>query len=90
MAEPCALALAGDARGAAQAWQALGCPYEQGLALLDGDTAALREALDLFSELQAGPAARLARDRLRARGVRTGTRGPEPPPPCRSAGADAA
>src|SRR5829696_1482968 len=37
MAEPYRLLLAGDWRAAADAWQALGCPYHQALALSCGD-----------------------------------------------------
>jgi DNA-binding CsgD family transcriptional regulator len=74
---PCQLELAGDLRAAAQAWAALGCRYEQALALLGGDEADLRQALALAltDELGALPAARIARRRLRARGVRDAQRG---------------
>ena len=76
VAPPCRLELLGDVRGAAQAWGQLGCPYEQGLALLGGDAAALREALALFESLGALPAARVARQALVAQGVRNLPRGP--------------
>ncbi len=72
---PCRLELDGDVRAAAQAWAALGCRYEQALALLGGDEADLRCALALFDELDAAPAARIARARLRALGVRDVQRG---------------
>ncbi len=36
----------GDWRAAADEWSRLGCPYDQGLALLAGDEAALREDHD--------------------------------------------
>lgn len=73
---PCRLELEGDVRAAAQAWAALGCGYQQALALLGGDEADLRQALALLDELGGLPAARLARRRLRARGVRDVPRGP--------------
>jgi len=73
---PCALELAGDVRAAALAWAALGCSYQQALALLGGDVADLRQALALLDELGAAPAARIARRRLRALGVRDVQRGP--------------
>jgi DNA-binding CsgD family transcriptional regulator len=75
VAAPCAHELAGDLRGAAAAWAALGCRYEQALALLGGDAADLREAHALLDELGAAPAARIARRRLRALGVRDLQRG---------------
>lgn len=72
---PCRLELDGDARAAAQAWAALGCRYEQALALLGGDEADLRCALALLDQLGAAPALRIARARLRARGARHVQRG---------------
>jgi DNA-binding CsgD family transcriptional regulator/tetratricopeptide (TPR) repeat protein len=75
---PHALEIAGDWRGAAHAWEQLGCPYEQALALLDGDEAAQREALTIFERLGATPAAEIARKRLRQGGARGLPRGPRP------------
>jgi DNA-binding CsgD family transcriptional regulator/tetratricopeptide (TPR) repeat protein len=72
---PCRLELAGDVRAAAQAWAALGCRYEQALALLGGGEAELREALALLDQLGAAPALRIARSHLRALGVRDVQRG---------------
>jgi DNA-binding CsgD family transcriptional regulator len=66
----------GDWGGSAAAWQQLGCPYEQALALLDGDEEAQRAALDIFEQLGARSASELARRRLRAEGVRSLPRGP--------------
>ena len=60
----------GDWSGAAVAWKQLGCPYEAALALSEGDEDAQREALRLFVELGAEPAASRLRLALRARGVR--------------------
>jgi DNA-binding CsgD family transcriptional regulator/tetratricopeptide (TPR) repeat protein len=77
-ATPYALQIAGDWRAAAYAWEQIGCPYEQALALLDGDEPAQREALALLERLGARPAAEIARRRLRARGVRGLPRGPRP------------
>lgn len=76
VALPCRHELLGDVRGAAQAWGDLGCRYEQGLALLGGDAADLREALMLFESLGAQPAARVARQALGAQGVHDLPRGP--------------
>ena len=76
VALPFRLELEGDHRAAAAAWSALGCRYEQGLALLGGDADAKREALALFDALGALPAARLARQTLRALGIRDVPRGP--------------
>jgi DNA-binding NarL/FixJ family response regulator len=74
---PYALELAGEAKQAAAAWTALGCPYEAALALADDeDDASLRRALAQLQELGARPAAAIVARRLRERGVRGLPRGP--------------
>lgn len=76
-AEPYALHFAGRHREAAAAWEAIGSPYQQGLALADGvHEADLRRALELFRSLGARPAADLVVRRLRAIGARGIPRGP--------------
>jgi DNA-binding CsgD family transcriptional regulator len=75
-AEPYALQLAGRWRDAAGAWAALGCPYESARALADGDEAAQREALAIYEQLGARPAAEALRARLYEAGVRGLARGP--------------
>ncbi len=75
-AEPWFLQRTGRWYDAAIAWAALGCPYEQARALAEGDTeAAWREALLLFEQLGARPAAEALRRRLRDAGVRGVARG---------------
>lgn len=78
IAEPYWLQLDGDAHGAADAWLALGCPYEAARALAESDdAAALLEALEIFDGLGARPAAQLVRGTLRERGASV-PRGPRP------------
>ncbi len=78
IAEPFALEIAGDWQGAAARWAQIGCPYEQALALSEGDADAQRHALALFEQLGAQPAAARVRQRMRRQG-RTGIpRGPRP------------
>ena len=72
------LQIRGDWRRAASLWQRMGCPYEQARALADGDTEAQLAALDIFTQLGAGPAAAALRQRLRGEGVRRIPRGPRP------------
>src|SRR5205807_637938 len=75
-AEPWARQLAGDWEGAAAAWHAVGCPYEEALALAEVDDAtAIQRAFEVLTRLGAAPAAALAARRLRDRGVRV-ARGP--------------
>jgi DNA-binding NarL/FixJ family response regulator len=66
----------GDWRAAAAAWREIGCPYEEAVALADGDEAARRAALEIFERLGAAPAAERLRHALRASGVRGIPRGP--------------
>jgi DNA-binding CsgD family transcriptional regulator len=74
---PYAFQIAGDWRAAADAWEQIGCPWEQALALLNGDMEALRAALAIFERLGAAPAAEIARRRLHERGARGLPRGPQ-------------
>jgi DNA-binding CsgD family transcriptional regulator/tetratricopeptide (TPR) repeat protein len=77
VAEPHRLLLAGDWRAAADAWQALGCSYQQALALACGDQdEALLEALALLDGLGARQAALRLRRQLRRRGHLGVPRGP--------------
>lgn len=75
LAEPFALQISGQWREAAIAWQALGCPYEQARALAEGDADAQIEAMALFEQLGARPAADGLRRQLRAAGHRGLPRG---------------
>jgi DNA-binding CsgD family transcriptional regulator/tetratricopeptide (TPR) repeat protein len=82
VARPFELLLAGDWRGAADAWSALGVPYEEGLALLDsGDPHAMQQAVRIFGRLGATATVARAQAMMRwhgftsiPRGVRAGTR----------------
>jgi hypothetical protein len=53
----------------AAAWRELGCPYEEALALADGDPVAQLAALKILDRLGARPAAAWVRARLREAGV---------------------
>ena len=78
IAAPYAFHMSGDWRRAANAWKEIGCPYEEAVALADGDENAKREALEIFEQLGAGPAAEKLRQTLRATGARGIRRGPRP------------
>jgi predicted ATPase/DNA-binding CsgD family transcriptional regulator len=78
IAEPFAREIAGDWRGAAELWAQIGCPYEQALALADGDAPAKLSALALFEQLGAHPALALVRQRMRQQGIQGIPRGPRP------------
>jgi DNA-binding CsgD family transcriptional regulator len=76
IAEPYRLMLSGDWRAAASAWELIGMPYEQALALAEGPEGALREALVILDRLGAGPLASIVRRRLRELGAHSIPRGP--------------
>lgn len=77
LAEPYRLEVEGEWAAAAQQWTDLGCPYNAAMALLDSsDEPALREALRIFTELEAAPAARITRRKMRALGMASIPAGP--------------
>ncbi|WP_296744835.1 AAA family ATPase [Mesorhizobium sp.] len=76
MAAPYRMQLDGDWRGAAAAWDEMGAPFDRALALVHGDEAALREALDIFEGLGARPVAQHVRGLMRQNGVNRIARGP--------------
>jgi DNA-binding CsgD family transcriptional regulator len=72
LAEPYRLQLTGNHRGAAELFDALGCPYDAALALLDApDELALRRALDICDALGAVATSRIIRQRMRSLGIRS-------------------
>jgi DNA-binding CsgD family transcriptional regulator len=75
IAEPYALEISGDWRGAATAWRALGCPYEEANALASGGEAQQVEALTILERLGATAAANALRRRMREQGLRRIPRG---------------
>jgi DNA-binding CsgD family transcriptional regulator len=75
IAKPFALQIAGDWRGAAKEWKERTCPYEQAMALMDGDAAAQLAALEIFERLGAQPIAEKLKQKMRAQGA-TIPRGP--------------
>jgi DNA-binding CsgD family transcriptional regulator len=78
IARPYALQITGDWRGAAREWEQRGCPYEQAMALMDGDEVAQLEALQIFERLGARPIIEKLRHKMRAEGIRSIPRGPRP------------
>jgi len=76
IAEPYALEISGDWRGAASLWKALGCPYEHASVLAwYGTEPDQRQALTILEQLGAAPAAQSLRRQMRAHGVRRIPRG---------------
>ncbi|MGH2549550.1 MAG: ATP-binding protein [Thermomicrobiales bacterium] len=76
LADPHRLTIQGDWAAAAALWEVLDCPFEAAIALLDGDEAAIRDALTTFQRLGAKAAENVAFRRLREIGARGIPRGP--------------
>ena len=71
LADPYRLQLTGNHRAASELFDALGCPYDAALALLDApDELALRRALDICNALEAVATARIIRQKMRSLGIR--------------------
>jgi DNA-binding CsgD family transcriptional regulator/tetratricopeptide (TPR) repeat protein len=69
--------IGGRWREAASTWKQIGCPYEQAIALADGDEMpCLLEALEILDRLGAAPAAAKLRRQLRHMGAQGVPRGP--------------
>ena len=77
VATPFRLMIEGDWRGAAEEWEARGCPYARAEALSHGDADACAEALREFDRFGAVVRARRLREDLKARGLPV-PRGPRP------------
>lgn len=76
VAPPYALQLAGDYRGAADAWLTLSCLYDAALALYDwGEEAALREAAGILDRIGAPATLSVVRARMRQQGIKAVPRG---------------
>ncbi len=76
-AEPFRLQIEGEWRAAAEQWDQLRCPYEQALALADGEPDDIAAALAILDRLGARPVASLLRSKLREHGAPV-PRGPRP------------
>lgn len=76
IAHPYRLQINGDWQGAAAAWASIGCPYEQALALMDGDAGAQKEALIILAQLGAVSVVDWLRKKMRLEGIRGIMRGP--------------
>jgi DNA-binding CsgD family transcriptional regulator len=79
IARPYELARAGAWTGAVATWDALGCPYEAAVTLVDsGEESAMRDAISLLDGLGATAMVRIAQAGMRSLGSRAIPRGPRP------------
>ncbi len=76
IAEPYLMHIKGDWKSAARYWEKSHCPYEQALALSEGDREAMIEAVRIFDSLGASAAVSLIKQKMRERGIKKIPKGP--------------
>lgn len=76
IAKPYLLQIQGNWKDAAEAWKELHCPYEQALALSEGDEESMKKALEIFERLGASATTQLIKQKMREAGIRSIPKGP--------------
>ncbi|MGB5895340.1 MAG: AAA family ATPase, partial [Ignavibacteriaceae bacterium] len=76
IATPFLLQIKGDWQGAADEWKKLSCPYEEALALADGDEDSKRKALTILESLGAAATINLLKQQMRESGIKKIPKGP--------------
>jgi DNA-binding CsgD family transcriptional regulator/tetratricopeptide (TPR) repeat protein len=76
IAEQYLLQIKGDWLAAARLWEELKCPYEQALALSDGNEKAMKKAVEIFDGLGAAAASQLIKQKMRKSGIKNIPKGP--------------
>ncbi len=76
IAEPYLLHIKGDWKTAAAYWEKSYCPYEQALALSEGNREAMIEAVKIFDRLGASAACSLIKQKMREKGIKKIPKGP--------------
>lgn len=76
IALPYRLQISGEWKKAAKLWGEMRCPYDQALALSEGDAEAVKHAIIIFNGLGASAAVQLVKQKLRSEGVKNIPKGP--------------
>ncbi|HEY6906303.1 MAG TPA: AAA family ATPase [Ignavibacteriaceae bacterium] len=76
IAEPYLMQIKGEWKSAARLWEKLNCPYEQALALSEGDSEAMKNAIEIFDKLGAPATLRLVKQKMRESGIKNIPKGP--------------
>ena len=76
IAEPYLLQIQGNWKEAANLWEKLHCPYEQAMALSDGNEQAMKEAIEIFDKLSASASSQLIKQKMRESGIKSIPKGP--------------
>src|SRR5690606_5874067 len=70
ISQPFLLQIKGNWKEAAEIWKELKCPYEQALALADGDEPANKKALEILEALGANATSQLIKRKMREAGIK--------------------
>jgi DNA-binding CsgD family transcriptional regulator/tetratricopeptide (TPR) repeat protein len=76
IAKPYLLQIQGNWREASELWNELHCPYEQALALSEGDEASMKKSIEIFERLGASAAVQLIKQMMRESGIKSIPKGP--------------
>jgi len=76
IAKPYFLQIQGNWREAAELWKELKCPYEEALALSEGDEKAMKKAIEIFEKLGASATVQLIKHKMRESGIKGVPKGP--------------
>jgi len=76
IAKPYLLQINGDWKGAADEWKKLGCPYQEALALADGNEKSKIKALTILESLGAAATINLLKQQMRESGIKKIPKGP--------------
>lgn len=76
ISKPYFLQIDGEWEEAAKLWEKLHCPYEQALALSEGDEYAMKQSLEIFEKLGATAAVQLIKQKMKESGIKSIPKGP--------------
>jgi len=76
IAKPYLLQIQGKWEEASNLWGELLCPYEQALALSEGDEDAMKKSIEIFEKLGASATVQLIKQKMRESGIRSIPKGP--------------
>ncbi|HEX9252840.1 MAG TPA: AAA family ATPase [Ignavibacteriaceae bacterium] len=76
IAKPYLLQIQGNWKEAARVWENLRCPYEQALALSEGDEEAMKKSIEMLEKLGASATVQLIKQKMRESGIRSIPKGP--------------
>ncbi|MBP1683369.1 MAG: transcriptional regulator, LuxR family, partial [Ignavibacteriaceae bacterium] len=76
IAKPYLLQIQGKWKEASELWKELQCPYEQALALSEGDEASMKKAIEIFEKLGASATVQFIKQRMRESGIKSIPKGP--------------